>query len=84
LEEYGKTARPLNGAHIVPSRPSLEKMSWRRELDACECGRLNFYRQRPELWRKTERAVRDLDFALRQPAKKVPQLLGLRVCFLLK
>jgi hypothetical protein len=46
--------------------------------------RMNFYRQRLALCRKAERAVKDLDFALQQPAAEVPGLLELRVRYLLK
>jgi serine/threonine protein kinase/tetratricopeptide (TPR) repeat protein len=42
------------------------------------------YRQRLALCRKAEQAVKDLDFALKQPAAEVPQLLDQRVRFLLK
>jgi serine/threonine protein kinase/tetratricopeptide (TPR) repeat protein len=45
---------------------------------------LSRYRQRLALSRKVEQAVKDLDFALKQPAAVVPQLLDLRVRFLLK
>jgi tetratricopeptide (TPR) repeat protein len=47
-------------------------------------GRLSDYRQWLPSCRKAEQAVKDLDFALRQPAKEVPQLLDVRVRFLLK
>jgi hypothetical protein len=47
-------------------------------------GRMNFYRQRLALCRKAEQAVKDLDFALQQPAAEVPGLLDLRVRYLLK
>jgi serine/threonine protein kinase len=46
--------------------------------------RLSDYRQRLSVCRKGELAVRDLDFALQQPAEEVPQLLDLRIRFLLK
>jgi hypothetical protein len=46
--------------------------------------KLNFYRQRLALCRKAEQAVKDLDFALQQPAAEVPGLLDLRVRYLLK
>jgi hypothetical protein len=46
-------------------------------------GRLNFDRQRLALCRKAEQAVKDLDFALQQPAAEVPQLLRMRVRYLL-
>jgi hypothetical protein len=41
--------------------------------------RMNDSRQRLALCRKAEQAVRDLDFALAQPAAEVPGLLNLRV-----
>jgi hypothetical protein len=44
----------------------------------------NLYRQRLALCRKAEQAVRDLDFALKQPAAEVPQLLDMRLHYLLK
>jgi tetratricopeptide (TPR) repeat protein len=44
---------------------------------------LNPYRQRLALCRKAEQAVKDLDFALQQPATEVPGLLNLRVRYLL-
>jgi hypothetical protein len=47
-------------------------------------GRLRDYRKWLPLCRKAARAVKDLDFALQQPAEEVPQLLGLRVRSLLK
>jgi hypothetical protein len=47
-------------------------------------GRLSDYRQRLALCRKAEQAVKDLDFALRQPAAEVPGLLDLRLRYLLK
>src|SRR5207244_11419074 len=47
-------------------------------------GRLNYYRQRLALCRQAEQVVRDLDFALKQPAAEVPGLVDLRVRFLLK
>src|ERR1700730_18418159 len=47
-------------------------------------GYLNYYLQRLALCRKAEQAVRDVDFALKQPAAEVPGLLDLRVRFLLK
>jgi serine/threonine protein kinase len=47
-------------------------------------GRLRDYRQWLPLCRKAEQAVQDLDFALRQPAKEVPQLLDIRLRSLLK
>jgi hypothetical protein len=47
-------------------------------------GRLSDYRQWLPLCHKAERAVKDLDFALQQPAEEVPQLLALRVRSLLK
>jgi hypothetical protein len=47
-------------------------------------GRLSAYRQRLALCRKAEQAVKDLGFALQQPAAEVPGLLDLRVRFLLK
>jgi serine/threonine protein kinase len=47
-------------------------------------GRLNDYRQWLPLCRKAEQALKDLDFALQQPAEEVPQLLGMRVRSLLK
>jgi serine/threonine protein kinase/tetratricopeptide (TPR) repeat protein len=46
--------------------------------------RMSFYRQRLALCRKAEIAVKDLDFALRQPAGEVSALLDLRVRYLLK
>ncbi|HEV2949358.1 MAG TPA: tetratricopeptide repeat protein, partial [Gemmataceae bacterium] len=45
---------------------------------------LRNYRQRLALCRKAERATKDLDFALQQPAAEVPALLDLRVRFLLR
>jgi serine/threonine protein kinase len=42
------------------------------------------FRQRLTLCRKAERAVKDLDFALQQPAAEVPGLLDLRLRHLLK
>jgi Tetratricopeptide repeat len=47
-------------------------------------GRLSDYRRWLPLCRKAEQAVKDLDFALQQPTEEVPQLLGMRVRFLLK
>jgi tetratricopeptide (TPR) repeat protein len=47
-------------------------------------GRLSEYRQWLPLCRKAEQAVKDLDFALQQPAKEVPQLLDMRLRSLLK
>jgi hypothetical protein len=47
-------------------------------------GRMNLFRRRLALCRKAEQAVKDLDFALQQPAAEVPGLLDLRVRFLLK
>jgi serine/threonine protein kinase/tetratricopeptide (TPR) repeat protein len=46
--------------------------------------RLVEYRQRLAACQNTERAVKDLDFALRQPADDVPRLLYLRVQILLR
>jgi len=46
--------------------------------------KMDEYRQRLALCRKAERAVKDLDFALQQPAAEVPQLLRMRVRYLLK
>jgi serine/threonine protein kinase len=47
-------------------------------------GWMSDYRQRLALCSKAEQAVKDLDFALKQPAEQVPGLLDLRVRFLLK
>jgi len=47
-------------------------------------GTFSWYCQRLALSRKVEQAVRDLDFALKQPAAEVPGLLDIRVRFLLK
>jgi hypothetical protein len=47
-------------------------------------GRLSDYRQWLPLCRNAEQALKDLDFALRQPAEEVPQLLNMRVHSLLK
>src|SRR5262249_28705877 len=47
-------------------------------------GRLNSDRERLALCRKAEQTVKDLDFALRQPASEVPRLLDMRVRYLLK
>ena len=47
-------------------------------------GRMSGYRQWLPLCRKAEQAVKDLDFALQQPAQEVPQLLNMRVRSLLK
>jgi tetratricopeptide (TPR) repeat protein len=47
-------------------------------------GQLKFYQKRLALCRKAEQAVKDLDFALQQPAAEVPELLYLRVGYLLK
>jgi tetratricopeptide (TPR) repeat protein len=47
-------------------------------------GRLSDYRHWLALCRKAEQAVKDLDFALQQPAEEVPQLLNMRVRSLLK
>jgi serine/threonine protein kinase len=47
-------------------------------------GKLKLYRERLALCQKAEQAVKDLDFALRQPAPEVPELLDMRVRFLLK
>jgi serine/threonine protein kinase/tetratricopeptide (TPR) repeat protein len=52
--------------------------------DAHFAGRLNLYRQRLAQCRKAERAVKDLDFALQQPAADVPELLLIRLRYLLK
>jgi tetratricopeptide (TPR) repeat protein len=52
--------------------------------DAYFRGQMNLHRQRLALCRKAERAVKDLDFALQQPAAEVPGLLGMRLCYLLK
>lgn len=46
--------------------------------------KLNGYRQRLALCRKAGQALKDLDFALQQPAAEVPLLLDMRVRFLLK
>jgi serine/threonine protein kinase/tetratricopeptide (TPR) repeat protein len=46
-------------------------------------GQLTTYRQSLAFCRKAEQAGRDLDFALRQPATEVPELLYARVCVLL-
>jgi hypothetical protein len=46
--------------------------------------RLKFVREQLALCRKAEQSVRDLDFALRQPAAEVLGLLDLRVRYLLK
>jgi tetratricopeptide (TPR) repeat protein len=51
--------------------------------DRLPLDRFKLYKQRLALCRKAEQAVRDLDFALRQPAKEAPQLLDLRVRYLL-
>jgi hypothetical protein len=45
---------------------------------------LKMYRERLALCRKAEQAVKDLDFALQQPAAEVPRLLDMRVRLLLK
>jgi serine/threonine protein kinase len=45
--------------------------------------RMDFYRQRLALCRKAEQAVKDLDFALEQPAAEVPELLDMRLRYLL-
>lgn len=42
------------------------------------------YRPRLALCRKAEQAVGDLDFALKQPVAEVPQLLDMRLRYLLK
>jgi len=47
-------------------------------------GRITLYRQRLSLCRKAAQAVKDLDFALQQPATEVPALLELRLRYLLK
>jgi hypothetical protein len=47
-------------------------------------GRLRDYRQWLPLCRKAEQALKDLDFALQQPAEEVPRLLDMRVRSLLK
>jgi hypothetical protein len=47
-------------------------------------GRLSDYRYWLPLCRKAEQAVKDLDFALQQPAEEVPRLLDMRLRFLLK
>jgi tetratricopeptide (TPR) repeat protein len=47
-------------------------------------GTLNDYRQRLAFCRKAEQAVRDLHFTLKQPAAEVPELLDIRVRFLVK
>jgi pentatricopeptide repeat protein len=47
-------------------------------------GSLKPFRQRLALCRKAEQAVKDLDFALSQPAREVLQWLDVRVRFLLK
>jgi tetratricopeptide (TPR) repeat protein len=46
--------------------------------------RLSEYRQRLTLCRKSERAIKDLDFALEQPAAEASGLLELRVRYLVK
>jgi tetratricopeptide (TPR) repeat protein len=46
--------------------------------------KFNTFRQGLALCRKAERAVKDLDFVLQQPAVEVPGLLDMRVRFLLK
>jgi serine/threonine protein kinase/tetratricopeptide (TPR) repeat protein len=45
---------------------------------------MSFYRQRLALCRKAEQAVQSLDFVLKQPAAEVPQLLDMRLRYLLK
>jgi serine/threonine protein kinase/tetratricopeptide (TPR) repeat protein len=62
----------------------FEKLDQAGALQSFFRGYMNLYRQRLALFRKAERAVTDLEFALRQPAAEVPQLLDLRVRFLLK
>jgi serine/threonine protein kinase/tetratricopeptide (TPR) repeat protein len=47
-------------------------------------GRMNAFRQRLAQCQRAERATKDLDFALQQPAADVPGLLDARVRFLLK
>jgi serine/threonine protein kinase/tetratricopeptide (TPR) repeat protein len=47
-------------------------------------GELNSDRERLALCRKAEQAVKDLDFALQQPAAEVPRLLDMRVRYLMK
>src|SRR5262249_44593653 len=46
--------------------------------------RMNVYRQRLAFCRKADQAVKDLDFALHQPAEEVPALLDIRVRQMLK
>jgi tetratricopeptide (TPR) repeat protein len=46
--------------------------------------RMSRYRQRLALCRKAEQAVKDLEFALKQPATEVPGLLDMRLRYLLK
>jgi serine/threonine protein kinase len=63
----------------------LEKLDQAGELkDAYLAARLKLYRQWLVLCRKAERAVKDLDFALQQPAVEVPVLLDMRLRYLLK
>jgi serine/threonine protein kinase len=52
--------------------------------DVYFAGTMNFYRQRLALCRKAERAVKDLDFALRQPASEVRAWLDVRLRYCLK
>ena len=46
--------------------------------------RMNDYQRQLALCRKAEQAVKDLDFALKQPAAEMPELLDLRLRYLLK
>jgi serine/threonine protein kinase len=62
----------------------FEKLDTAGALNAFFRGRLTLYREQLALCRKAEQAVKDLDFALRQPAAEVRQLLDMRVRFLLK
>jgi serine/threonine protein kinase len=63
----------------------FDKLDQARTLkDPALRARAEFYRRRLALCRKAEQAIKDLDFALQQPAAEVPELLDLRVRFLLK
>jgi hypothetical protein len=55
---------------------ALKDLYFRRHLD--------LVRQQLALCRKADQAVKDLNFLLQQPAAEVPELLDLRVRFLLK
>jgi tetratricopeptide (TPR) repeat protein len=69
-------------AHCVDMLDKLDKAGTLKHPFFRDC--LNHNRKRLALCRKAEQAVRDLDFALKQPAAEVPALLDMRVRFLLK